>query len=552
MTTPRSQSPTQLASPPEQDLLSRLSSWCVSGPLTILAVLYSLVLLALWIPHYLTWPWWPDLEVFAYLALAWDSGLAPYRDVHSFNFPGQIYIFWVLGKVFGWGRTLPIYAVDVTMVLALGVLMTCWSRRVFRAFLPGLLGYASFVYYYLGLGLSQVAQRDWHMAFLAVCGLLMMQIWPGRRGRICSALSLALGAALRPYVILFLPAIILEVVSDPYPDPSSGPPARRQTRALAEWGIALGGFTVLAYSPLILQGLFNDFVRCLALVMPGGGYSYRPSANRLSHLILEFQTTTAIVPLAIVLFLSRADQATTRSATTWLVAMGTTLIYEPAAPLVHDYLLVPLHLVLAVNIAVLAHLILTAAALRPEHRLGVLLLLMTPFLAKPLYCNLHATAERLPGLASGEWPSTMPEIFTSPSDTRYQPHYSELTDYLRRSTDKSMRIADLHLGIEPVNAVVGRLSPFPVDAPSLVWFRLCANKPVPLATEREYISCLERTPNSLVVWEPSEPLKGHVYPNAGEGPFDFSELAATIRKLYEPEARFGPIEVWRRKGEAAP
>ena len=552
MTTQLTRSPTQPPGTPGQDLLSRVGSWWISGPLTMLAVLYSLFLLALWVPHYLTWPWWPDLEVFAYLALAWDSGLAPYRDVHSFNFPGQIYIFWVLGRLFGWGRTLPIYAVDVTMLLALGVLMTFWSRRVFRAFLPGLLGYASFVYYYLGLGLSQVAQRDWHMAFFAVCGLMMMQIWPGRRGRILSALSLALGLAFRPYVILFLPATIFELLSEPGPEPSSHPSARQRTRALAEWGTALVGFTVLAYSPLILQGLFDDFVRCLALVMPGGGYSYRAPANRLSHLLREFQTSTAVVPLAVLLFLPRTDRATTRRVTTWLVAMGTALLYEPAAPLVHDYLLVPLHLVLALNIAVLAHLILTAPALRPEHRLGVLLLLMSPFLAKPMYSNLHATTERLPGLVSGHWPSRMPQTFAAPSDTRYQTDYSELTDYLRRSTDKSIRIADLHLGIEPVNAVVGRLSPFPVDVPSLVWYRLCANKPVPLATEQEYITCLERTPDSVVVWEPSQPLTGHVYPNAGEGPFDFSKLAATIRRLYEPEARFGTLEVWRRQVKAGP
>ena len=36
------------------------------------------------------------------------------RDILAYNFPGQIYHFWALGKVFGWGRTVPLYAVKAT------------------------------------------------------------------------------------------------------------------------------------------------------------------------------------------------------------------------------------------------------------------------------------------------------------------------------------------------------------------------------------------------------------------------------------------------------
>jgi len=537
---------------PEEDRLSRLSSWWLSGPLTILVGLYSLTVLVFWIPHYLTWPWWPDLDLFAYLALAWDSGLAPYRDVYSFNLPGQMYLFWILGKAFGWGLTLPIYAADVTMLLVLGVLMTGWSRRLFRTFLPGLLGYLAFLSHYLNVGLEQVAQRDWHMAFFVVSGLLMIQIWPGRWGRILSGLSLALGLAYRPYVILFLPPAILEVVSDPGPDPSNAPTARDRIRALAEWVIALIGFSVLAYSPLILQGLFDDFLRGLAFVRPGGSYCARTPANRLLHLILELSRPRyTAVPLGILLFLPRADQATVRRATTWLVAMGMSLLYDPAAPIAHDYLDHPLKLVLAVNVAVLAHLMLTAPALRPEYRLALLVLLMSLFVAKPTYSSVRASAERMRCLVRGQWPTALPRDIGAPSEYQDRSNYPELIDYLRRSTDKSMRIANLRLGPEPVCGVVGRLAPFPVDQPSLIWIRHFSSKPIPLGTEREYITCLERTPNSVVVWEPSKSLKGRLFPDAGGGPFEYRELAATIRRLYEPEARFGPIEVWRRKSDTA-
>ena len=74
-----------------------------SGVLATLCV----VMLAEWLPHCLTWPWWPDLDAFAAIAQGWDAGIRPYRDVALFNFPGQIELFWLLGTSFGWGRTAP-------------------------------------------------------------------------------------------------------------------------------------------------------------------------------------------------------------------------------------------------------------------------------------------------------------------------------------------------------------------------------------------------------------------------------------------------------------
>jgi hypothetical protein len=113
---------------------------------TALAVVDG-VLLASWIPHYLTWPWWPDLDAFAVLAQAWEVGLLPYRDMAAFNFPGQIYLMWALGKVFGWGRTAPFYALDAGLVVTLGLALVMWSRRRFSTVLPGLVGSTAFLGY---------------------------------------------------------------------------------------------------------------------------------------------------------------------------------------------------------------------------------------------------------------------------------------------------------------------------------------------------------------------------------------------------------------------
>ena len=71
---------------------------------------------ALWLPQYLTWPWWADHDVFATMALGWDAGLRPYRDLIGNNFPGTIYMFWIVGKLCGWGNTSAFNAFDALLL----------------------------------------------------------------------------------------------------------------------------------------------------------------------------------------------------------------------------------------------------------------------------------------------------------------------------------------------------------------------------------------------------------------------------------------------------
>ena len=57
-----------------------------------------------------------------------------------------------------------------------------------------------------------------------------------------------------------------------------------------------------------------------------------------------------------------------------------------------------------------------------------------------------------------------------------------------------------------------------------------------------FAEALEGEPDSVVVWTPGD---------AGPDPsFKIDRLESAIRRFYEPDARFGIIEVWRRK--AAP
>ena len=50
----------------------------------------------------------------------WDAGLKPYRDLIGNNFTGSIYLFWMVGKLCGWGNSLAYNAFDALLLGGFG------------------------------------------------------------------------------------------------------------------------------------------------------------------------------------------------------------------------------------------------------------------------------------------------------------------------------------------------------------------------------------------------------------------------------------------------
>jgi hypothetical protein len=59
--------------------------------------------------------------------------------------------------------------------------------------------------------------------------------------------------------------------------------------------------------------------------------------------------------------------------------------------------------------------------------------------------------------------------------------------------------------------------------------------------DRICAEALERTPDSVVVWVPDE--RG----SPGAALVSVPEVERAVRRLYVPDAKFGAIEVWRRR-----
>ncbi len=516
-------------------LQDRLASWLLGWPLTAFLSSVCIFMLATWIPHYVTWPWFCDHDHFAQVAQLWNSGTArPYRDVFTFQFPGEIYVFLVLGKLFGWGNSIAFYAFDAIVVVVFGVLLSLWSRRLFGQIAPGLVGYSFFLYFYLGLDYHLAAQRDWHAAFLALLGLLLSDILPDRRGRIASGAAFGLSLVFRPQMLLLFPALCLSI---DHGARSSKGPARRTFVALLQWAVGAVAAILLGLLPLAADGLIPDFLKSLDLAISPtyrGSNLFR-SANPLFE--LPRLTGFVLVPLMVCLLFPRNRPDLFRRACEIAVALGGIALYKAASPVYFAYHEIPQIATLTLAIVFMAGMIRTTSA-SPRVQIALLLLLFMfamphcPRFAlvklEPPDWQSYGVLEAFPLIRSGEASLLVPPGF----DDRQKYRWFEVRDmvsYLRKTTSATTPVANLLF--DSVTAVAGaipRLSALPIDNKLLYCF------PEHVGQVEE---ALEQNEQCVVVWNPSDSLwlSSRIQP-----------LKRTIEQHYRRDTHFGLIEVWRR------
>ena len=219
---------------------------------TIVLLCLCCVQFVFWSGQYLYWPWWSDHDVFSTVARSWDAGYLPYRDQLCNNFPGTIYQFWLVGKLFGWGNTGAYNAFDQLLFLLLVATLLSWSYRRFASLLPGAIATASLCSYYFNQDFSMVAQRDWHAALWCAMAIMVLNSGPTRLSMALGALCYAFGLVIRPQVVSWAPALVLAL--DEQVRRPCEPLARTAPRAIA--GASLTAmFLVLFFMPILGNGV---------------------------------------------------------------------------------------------------------------------------------------------------------------------------------------------------------------------------------------------------------------------------------------------------------
>jgi hypothetical protein len=511
----------------------------LAGGLAVLLALLALAMLAAWVPHYLLWPWARDADTFATLALSWDRGIRPYRDIHGYNFPGAIYLSWLLGKTFGWGRTWPLYAVDAAMIGALGLVLTAWSRRCLGGRFPGLAAYVVWLTYYLNRDFETVAQRDWHASLGMVLGILALQAWPGRASVVVSAALASAALAIRPHALVFLPATalaVLEVVGES----SMGRSPR--WRRLPVWLGLLLLFTLLFLAPLVVAGIADDLVRGLRMAAYGGPYNRAGPATMVRTFVEQLVQPAAAIAIGLLgVMIATTGSSSRRRAVTWLMAVAGALLYRLPHPVQHAYLAHPLALTGAVALApAIAWIVERARVPSPLRAIAVLMLVVEASVGVPAFCDMGASVDAIRSLARGEtlpvWSPPGSRAWFDPRRARWYSweDYRETLLYLRRTTGPSTSVANVleEPPFPAINGPAGRISPFRAES-GICWMWL-----VDLDLEPEFAAALGRESDCVVVWSPGE--------FAMPSQLRLDRLADVIRRDFRPEARFGRIEVWRR------
>lgn len=522
-----------------------VAGWLLGGrALAVLIGLVGVVFLLGWLPAYLTWPLWTDQDHFATLALSWDRGKPPWRDMLTYQFPGEIYLFWLVGRLGGWGRPRGFLAVDAGLLVVLVAATLAWGRRKPAA---ALIAVVSLLFAYVDLPFTHVAQRDWHAATFGALGLLVLGTWPGRGGRVASALAAAIGLAVRPHVVVLLPAYLAAL------DAQARPPGERwglTARAVAEWAAAATAATVLLFAPIVLSGLTGDFLASLRAVARSGYGAEVTARSVLDALREQVDSLRLLAVLATCAGLAvwGGTAETRRTALVWTLAVVGILFYRPFHPIQHLYLNQPFILVVALASAVPIAWVLSLDRVAAPVRLAIVAMAVAEAVPYwPEYSVPIESVRAVGPLARGEEPAEPPlgsrHAYPRPDSRMY--HYSwadyrALLDELRRATGPTTQVANLltHFPYPAVNATVGRPTPLPIESITfLQWF--------PDSNFDEVLSAhLERAPaGTVVLWDTSESTEL------------WSQLVhtrAVVQRDYPIATTIGEIQVRRRQAPPRP
>jgi hypothetical protein len=507
----------------------RMASWMLEGPAAVVLWGVALLHLECWSLSYLGWPWSPDHDVFATLARSWDAGVLPYRDMEANNPPATIYLYWVLGKLFGWGRTTPFFAFDAALTASLGVIMLAWSRRRFRSSLPAAVGYLWFLRYYLGLDYSMTGQRDWHASLAAAAAMMVADAWSGHRGRWVSAFLAALAVAVRPQALLLAPAFVAVANAKCQ---SLRTPQAEVGRAAFQWGLIFTGVLALMFFPLMATGILGDFVHDFHRAAYSGlraAWTIQDLVERSLNALWRWEFLAVLISAFVLT--CHAESYARRSIAAWIAAQLATILYKAISPQQHNYLDIPQFLFMAISLSVVLGTILQTREVPAAFRLAVVFLSLGVNGHASLYTiqphgNMQWSFASFDEMRRGREPLVYPNGYSGEYSLK---DYQALIEYLSIK-DPNVTLANALAYPLALTGPTARLSAFPAE--SLAWLML-----VRPDDESAFVEKLEQTPNSMVVWIPAEferPL----------APFDRLEQA--IRKLYELDARVGPFEIWRR------
>ena len=198
--------------------------------------------------------------------------------------------------------------------------------------LPGAIGYASFLSYYLGLDYRNVIQKDWHGPLFMMLGLMIADGRPMRGGRVASALS----ARRRRWSSARRSSCSRRPWRSGSPRATIAPGRVGRPRGGGDDGrlaALVAAFTALGFLPLWLDGTWRDFLDCVRVVAYGGPYNQFTPGLMLRTMINQCADWHyVLIPGSILLAAAGSGVGPGASITTSLMALAGAWSTSRSAP----------------------------------------------------------------------------------------------------------------------------------------------------------------------------------------------------------------------------
>jgi hypothetical protein len=118
----------------------------------------------------LHWRYVHDSPLMIYSGWLVAHGAVPYRDFFDMNMPGNYFVMWAMGQIFGW-NDLGFRIFDLLCLASISVSTFFWIRQIGK--LPAVVAPASFALLYLGFGPKLSLQRE-YLALVPFTAMLMI------------------------------------------------------------------------------------------------------------------------------------------------------------------------------------------------------------------------------------------------------------------------------------------------------------------------------------------------------------------------------------------
>lgn len=462
-----------------------------------------------------------------------------------------------------------IHLLDDTLLIGFFVVMAFWSRRVFSTFWPAVIGTSFIIGRLLETPFYHMSDRDWYAAVFAFSGVLAAGSSTSRFSAILGATLWMIGLQFRPQTGLLLPCLLTARLGLRQADSTAADCLRK---AIVDTSVGLAAGFVLVHVPLWIMGGFPAYYRDTFIFLNQGGHAGSATLprilNNVARLALRQNDLSWIMILPAMAFLC-VQSGKWKSGLLWLltalyfhlVSLTWTSVNVPAISIYQEY---PMFFAEAITLGMFAGYVSSICPDRyePARILTLVFCFSLAFWSHPVISVQSSAREAIAKIRNHDFTP----ISIAAQDSEFPPAEWEMDRNAQRAL---FEFLDSQVDSEtmPFEKIDWSTTSRYYDAyylrnPGVVgnvncWVYLLTShyfsKPGTFEIEfPKYLSKLKSVPDGFVFWIPSQAKSTKfIFDDKHDITAEVLSLFETIQNYYEPVARFGEVEI-RRKKKATP